>query len=190
MPGASQRSVLGGSTSRHCSAEAPTAFGPPCAHQCLCASAQTRWQPARGAASHARPLQRQPQHKNQQSSRLRANTQARLSAVHPGAAALGTAAAAPCACIKAAHGSAHEQGLQQENARLSEIYAETFKAMELLDTLYELARAEAAEGKPATPGSYQAMRAAARACFAQLGRESHAIHARLRERLLVPSALL
>lgn len=78
----------------------------------------------------------------------------------------------------------------REIARLHEISQEHRRSRKLLDDLYDLAAAEAAAGKPATPGSHQARRAAVWDYRMRLSRESNAICAHLRERLLVPSALL
>ena len=69
----------------------------------------------------------------------------------------------------------------KETARLDEINDEQLKVNDLLHTLYNLAAAEAAAGKPATPGSYQARRAAVHDYFMQLSYESTAIYARISE---------
>ena len=78
----------------------------------------------------------------------------------------------------------------KEAARLNEINAESFRTTELLDdTLYELAAAEEAAGKPATPGSYQARRDAVWDYSMRLCDEFNAIQARLSECLCVSSVL-
>ena len=80
-------------------------------------------------------------------------------------------------------------GPSEEAARLNEIDAERRKNRRLLETLTDLAAAEEAAGKPASPGIHQA-------CLAvwdysmQLANESHAIRARLSECLCGSSVLV